>query len=132
MLLGYVGIPIYVFNVVMWGQGIISLPQHFLVNVVALKRLMNYLLLPLYKNYKKHYPKFQMEDVDIEEIRIDHVPSNILLVLFIIIFILFFILEVTFFVLHQELALHDSLYMSFAMVTSVSKLSLIHFIIFLL
>ena len=56
-----------------------------------------------------------------EGIRIDQVPSNLLLVLFIIIFCLFFILEVSFFMYHQSLEFHNSLYMSFAMVTSVSS-----------
>jgi len=105
VLLGYVGIPLYLFNVVMWGQ--------------ALKKLVNWLLLPLYKKYKKKHPVFEAREIEMEGIRIDQVPSNLLLVLFIVIFCLFFILEVIFFMYHQSLEFHNSLYMSFAMVTSI-------------
>merc|ERR1712034_196438 len=49
VLLGYVGIPLYLFNVVMWGQ--------------ALKKLVNWLLLPLYKKYKKKHPVFEAREI---------------------------------------------------------------------
>merc|ERR1711892_996672 len=104
VLLGYVGIPLYVFNVVMWGQ--------------VLKKLINYLLLPVYKKYKKKNSHLNPE-MNMGELKIDRVPSNILLAFFIVVFCLFFVLEVIYFVHHQDMEVHDSLYMSFAMVTSI-------------
>jgi len=105
VLLGYVGIPLYVFNVVMWGQ--------------VLKKMINRLLLPLYKHYKKKHSALHSEEIDMEELIVDQVPSNLLLAFFIGLFCLFFVLEVIYFVNHQNMEFHDSLYMTFAMVTSI-------------
>jgi len=103
VFLGFLGIPLYVFNVFMWGK--------------ACKNLLNLLLLPLYKKYKKTEEVVNANSI--EEVRIEELPSNLVLTLLIVIFCLLFILEVLYFMSHQNLEFHDSLYMSFAMVTSV-------------
>ena len=90
--------------------------------IVVLKKMINRLLLPLYKHYKKKHSALHSEEIDMEELIVDQVPSNLLLAFFIGLFCLFFVLEVIYFVYHQNMEFHDSLYMTFAMVTSVCNL----------
>ena len=106
--------------------------QYILTIIVVLKKMINRLLLPLYKHYKKKHSALHSEEINMEELIVDQVPSNLLLAFFIGLFCLFFVLEVIYFVNHQNMEFHDSLYMTFAMVTSVcnSNIPLLSIIFF--
>ena len=69
----------------MWGKGddkenIFTL---IIIIVTALKKMITCLLRPAYRKYKEKHPVFHQEARSVERIRVDQLPSNLVLFIFI-------------------------------------------------